>query len=313
MSNPYVFIVGCPRSGTSLLQRVLDAHPQLAVMPEAHWIYQLGKQHTEVTPERTLEESIVPRLLDHPKFSGLGIARDQLIALIQGEQHLAYATFVQRIFDLYGQRQGKNMVGNKTPALVRRLELIHNLWPEARIVHLIRDGRDVFLSMKNRPLRNWDLGAGVGWREDPVSAIGLWWELNVEMGRKAGKMLGPRIYYEMFYETFVASPASACSELCRFLEIPFSDAMLRFYERGKTTKASRPITPGLRNWRTEMSTEEVEAFESAAGRLLEGLGYSRLFSHLRRELVDRSTRKRGLLLAQSPRYARAFEGIGARG
>ncbi len=312
MPNPYVFIVGCPRSGTTLLQRVVNAHPKIAVMPESPWIYQLLKQRTGMTPERTVKKDIVPALLEHPKFANLGITREQLQSLIGENQRATYATFVQRIFHLYGKMQDKDLVGNKTPALVRRLEVVHELWPEARIVHLIRDGRDVFLSMKNRPLRNRDSRSRIAWAEDPVSTVGLWWELNVQMGRKAGETLGPRLYYEMSYELLVSNPTGACKKLCGFLEVPQSDAMLRFYERGKTQKDSRPITPGLRDWRSQMPPEDVEVFESAAGRMLDDLGYSRAFLHPRHELVDRSNRKRGLLLAQSPRYARAYEGFEVR-
>ena len=312
MSNPYVFLVGCPRSGTTLLQRMVNAHSQVAVMPEAHWIYQLSVQRKGMTPERTVKDDIVSALLEHPKFARLGITCDQLLALAGENQRATYSAFVQRIFDLYGKMQGKDLVGNKTPALVRRLEVVHELWPEARIVHLIRDGRDVFLSLRNRPLHNRDAGSGLGWTEDPVSTAGLWWELNVQMGRKAGEALGPQLYHEMLYETLVNQPAQACAALCAFLEVPYSDAMLRFYESGKTEKDLRPITPGLRNWRSQMSAQDVEVFESAAGRTLDDLGYWRAFPHPRYELMDRSARKRGLLLAQSSRYARAFEGVEVR-
>jgi hypothetical protein len=309
--NPYVFIVGCPRSGTTLLQRVLDAHPNVAVMPEAHWIYELVEKRTGMTPEKVVESDIVPALMGHAKFARLGITCDQLLGLIGENQGATYSTLVRRIFDVYGRMRNKELVGNKTPALVRRLEVLHELWPEVRIVHLVRDGRDVFLSMKNRPLHNQGPGARMGWTEDPVSTVALWWELNVQMGRKAGKTLGPRLYHEVLYETFVKHPTEACADLCAFLAAPYTDAMLRFYEDGKTRKASLPITPGLRNWRSQMSPHDVEVFESAAGRMLDDLGYSRACPHPARELVTRSSLKRDLLLARSRRYARAYEGATA--
>jgi hypothetical protein len=307
MPNPYFFIVGCPRSGTTLLQRVVSAHPQITVMPEAPWIYELHQQSTAITLGGTVKDDPVPSLLGHPKFARLGISCDQLSALINQNQRAAYSTLVQAIFDLYGKLQNKNLVGNKTPGLVRRLDTVHNLWPEARIIHIVRDGRNVYLSMRNRPLRRWKLGTRLG-VEDPVSTMGLWWELNVQMGRKAGEALGPRLYREVLYEKFVSHPEEACSELCTFLEVPFSEAMMRFYESGNTRKTSRPITPGLRDWRTEMSAEDVEQFESAAGKMLDDLGYPRACPHPSCELVDRSARTRGLVLGQSPRYARAFAG-----
>jgi hypothetical protein len=312
MSNPSIFIVGCPRSGTTLLQLVVNAHPEIAVMPEAPWIYRFPKRRVGITPEGAVTADLIPALLEHPKFAPLGITRSDLLSLIGDNQRPTYSAFVERIFDLYGKMQSKDLVGNKTPALVRRLELVHELWPEARIVHLIRDGRDVFLSIKNRGLHHRNSGVGISRTEDPVSTIGLWWELNVQMGRKAGRTLGPGLYYEVLYERLVKNPTDACADLCAFLGVPYRNAMLRFYESGKTQKASLPITPCLRDWRSQMPPEEVEVFESAAGRTLYDLCYPRAFPHPHPELVDRSLRKRALLLAQSRRYARAFEGVAAK-
>ncbi len=311
--NPYVFIVGCPRSGTTLLQRVVNAHPKIAVVPEAPWIYHLLKARVGITPRGTVTPDLAPALLEHPKFGLLGINRDQLLPLIGKGRQMTYSTFVRGIFDLYGVIRGKELVGNKTPALVRRLNVVHKLWPEARIIHLIRDGRDVYLSMKNRPLHSRDSKALAGWEEDPVSTAALWWELNVQLGRKASKSFGPELYCEVRYESLVNRSTEFCAELCAFLGVTYSDVMLRFYEREKTKRASRPITPGLRNWRSQMSSEDVELFEAAAGKTLEDLGYPRVFAHPRDELMERSARKRDSLLAQSPRYARAYAAYPAPG
>jgi len=276
-------------------------------MPEAPWIYELHQQSAPTPLEETVKDDRVSWFLAHSKFTRLGIPCDQLSALVKQNQGATYSKLVQAIFDLYGKMQNKGLVGNKTPGLVRRLDTVHHLWPEARIIHIVRDGRNVFLSMKTRPLRRWKLENRLG-IEDPVATMGLWWELNVQMGRTAGEGLGPRLYREVLYEQLVSHPEEACSELCNFLEVPFSEAMLRFYESGNTRKTSRPITPGLRDWRTEMSAEDVEQFESAAGRMLEDLGYPRACPHPRCELVGRSAQTRDLMLGQSPRYARAFQG-----
>ena len=77
------------------------------------------------------------------------IGREDLEKLIATSKQIPYAKFVSSIFDLYGQRQGKRLVGDKTPGYVRHIPLLHALWPKARFVHLIRDGRDVCLSMLN--------------------------------------------------------------------------------------------------------------------------------------------------------------------
>jgi hypothetical protein len=161
--------------------------------------------------------------------------------------------------------------------------------------------------MKNRPLHSRDSEALAHWAEDPVATAALWWELNVRMGRQAARSLGSELYYEVSYESLVDRPTAVCGELCAFLGVPYSAAMLRFYENEKTKRASRPITSGLRDWQSQMTLEDTELFEAAAGATLADLGYPRAFAHPEQELRARSTRIRNSLLAQSPRYARAYD------
>jgi len=82
MANPYVFIVGCPRSGTTLLQRIVNAHSQIAIMPESHWIPRLFDKRKGLTPEGLVTPELIPRLLKHPNFSRLKIEREELLKLL---------------------------------------------------------------------------------------------------------------------------------------------------------------------------------------------------------------------------------------
>jgi hypothetical protein len=302
MSNPYVFIVGCPRSGTTLLQRIVNAHPQIAVMPESHWIPRLRRQ-----AKGGVTRELISSLLEQREFPALHLGQEEVQPLIGNGEPVSYSCFISRLFDLYGRNQGKTLVGNKTPGFVRRLKTIHALWPAARIVHLIRDGRDVFLSVSNRPLKHPDRAFFATWNEDPVSTGALRWEVNVRKGRRAGQWLGPDLYYEMRYESLVNRPAEECAALCRFLGVPDDEAMLRFYERQTTRKAARPITPGLRDWRSQMRTDEVEQFEAAVGGLLDELGYARAFQRPRPEAVEKASRIRSVL-GQYPVWSGHFGG-----
>src|SRR5258708_4903824 len=154
MANPYVFIVGCPRSGTTLLQRIVNAHSQIAIMPESHWIPRIFDKRKGLTPEGLVTPELIPHLLAHANFSRLKIEPEELLKLLGTGQPVPYSEFVVRIFELYGRREGKSLIGNKTPGFVRRLRTLHTLWPKARFVHLIRDGRDVYLSILHRTLKN---------------------------------------------------------------------------------------------------------------------------------------------------------------
>jgi hypothetical protein len=112
--NPFVFIVGCPRSGTTLLQRVLNAHPQLAITPESHWIPRLAAKHWAVTDDGLVTSKLVCRLLAHRKFARLQIAQEQVLAIVGRDRRVSYSSLVSQIFGLYGEMQRKPLVGDKT-------------------------------------------------------------------------------------------------------------------------------------------------------------------------------------------------------
>lgn len=303
MANPYLFIVGCPRSGTTLFRHIVDAHPQMTITPEAHWIPRFFEERRGLSREGMVTPELIRHLLENPKFAHFRICRDDLLTLMSNGQPMSYATFVTGIFDLYGKAQGKALVGNKTPDSARRIRTLHTLWPEVRFVHLIRDGRDVALSFMNwSKVLQKKPGNFSTWKEDPVSTAALWWELNVRCGRRASEWLPPELYYEILYESLIANPAEECAALCDFLEIPYDDVMLRFHEGRNGNRADmaadpawQPITPGLRNWRSQMTAEDVERFEAVVGELLDELGYPRVVSRLRPESLEGASKIRDLL------------------
>ena len=327
--NPYVFVVGCARSGTTLLQRMINAHGQIAITPESHWICRLFEQGRGLTPEGVVTAELIPLLLEdlNPRFARLNIGQQELLKLLASDRGVHYASFVSGIFDLYGKAKGKAVVGNKTPGFVRKIHTLQRLWPQTRIIHLLRDGRDVCLSMINRPLNHVNRGRLCTWTQDAVTTAALWWEWSVKLGRQAGNSLGSGLYYEMRYESLVAQPAQECVALCAFLGVPFGEGMLRFHEgRTRTVPPSdakhawlpsagdksefrlRPITAGLRDWRSQMSHADVEKFEAAAGDLLDELGYPRAIPRLRSERLEDASRIRELLALDS--RARTAEGLG---
>ena len=279
--NPYVFIVGCPRSGTTLLKRIVDAHPAVAITPETHWIPWRARAGRGIAANGLVTAELCNVLFDYFRFPRLGITRDELTAIVASG--VSYPEFVSAIFDLYGAKRGKRVVGDKTPPYVREIQLLHSWWPTARFVHIIRDGRDVALSAVNwksqaeRFARRFST-----WRDEPIVTAALWWRRMVTLGREDGAALGPDLYLELRYEDLVDEPERESRRLCEFLDVPYDDAMLDFHagrtksDPGLTSKqAWLPVTAGLRDWRTQMDAPDVARFEGAAGNLLAELGYER--------------------------------------
>jgi hypothetical protein len=278
--NPYAFFVGCPRSGTTLIQRLGNAHPLLAVVNEQEWIAKWWKRRVGVAPDGTVTPELVERVLSHKRFPRLGLEPERVARLVRDSGPKHYTSFVTELFDLHGQVEGKPLVGEKSPSYVKHLATMHELFPHARFVHLIRDGRDVALSALTWKKSERVLGRYPTWQDDPVTTAAIWWDWHVRLGREVGARLGPDLYYELRYELLVDDPEDECRKLCAFLGVPYDEAMLRFHEGRTRPKPGRgakaawlPVTPGLRSWREEMPTEDVARFEAAGGPLLDELGY----------------------------------------
>ncbi len=109
--NPYVFIVGSTRSGTILLQRMVDTHPQIAVIHETHWIALYFEKRTGLTPEGFVTPELIPKLLEYRRFPKMKVGREELERLKNSDEPVSYPSFVSALFDLYGQRKGKSLEG----------------------------------------------------------------------------------------------------------------------------------------------------------------------------------------------------------
>jgi hypothetical protein len=312
--NPYLFVVGCPRSGTTLLQRLLDAHPRLAVIDETLWIPRHLNRRRYVTADGLVVPGLLAKLREDRRFARLGLEPSALERL---EEHpVPYSDFVTGIFDLYGAVRGKALVGDKSPGYVRTMKTLHTLWPEARFLHLIRDGRDVTLSALDWKKADRLFEGYPTWPRERVTTAALWWERNVRLGREAAGELPPGRYREIRYEHLIRDPTATCADICEFLELPYSASMLRFHEGRSNPSPGLPSkrrwlppTPGLRDWREQLSAAELEQFEAAAGDLLEELGYPRgvdqppserlAAAHVARRLVADRVRARGRPLPEA--------------
>ncbi len=287
--NPYLFIVGCPRSGTTLLQRMVDAHPSLAIANDTHFIPRvLRKNKLEDNPPMTPE--LMDAVRTYKRFPRLELTDDA----IERAQRSAscYVELVSALYDEYGKARNKQLAGEKTPDYVRNLPLLNRLFPWAKFIHIIRDGRDVALSARDWATPTKGPGRLELWNEEPIAVCALWWKRNVTDGRSDGIALGESIYHEVQYEQLVLRPEDELSQMCDFLDLPFSNNMLAFHEgkqrdnKGLSAKSAwLPVTTGLRNWRSAMSERDMELFEAIAGDLLAEMGYERAFTTISSEIT----------------------------
>lgn len=261
---------------------MLDHHPQLAVSNDTHFITH-GAGSREIDAQTPLEPAMVERAVRFRTNSGkAGFHRLELPeARVReiGASAPTYASFVERIFDELARVRGKPLAGDKTPDYVRAIKLLSRLFPQARFVHIVRDGRDVTLSLLDwaRIHRRGPARLPL-WDEEPVAACAQWWSGMLERGRRDGARLGPDRYLEIRYEDLTTEPADTLHRIAAFLRLPFAEEMLSYHEdqprlRRPGRTSNLPPTVGLRDWRTELPAREVAIFESIAGETLERFGY----------------------------------------
>jgi hypothetical protein len=158
---------------------------------------------------------------------------------------------------------------------MEQLPMLERVFPDALYLHLVRDGRDCALSFLQMPegivTRTW---------AHPRDAAGFacQWRREVRAARALGRRVGAR-YLEVRYEELAAAPDAALSRICAHAQLSFEAAMVDYAGHVDVSRQphqqslTRPPTPGLRDWRTDMTETDVHAFESVAGDALAELGY----------------------------------------
>jgi hypothetical protein len=270
-AGPPVIVLGVRRSGTTLLRVMLDRSPALAVPDESYFVPQLARRHRGTVDPPSFVDDLrrLPTLVEWGLSPEL-VARRLRAGMTTGEA-------LSAVFEAYAAERGKLRWGDKTPLYMQHLPLLERLFPEARFVHLVRDGRDAALSFLSVP-------AGImtaGWGH-PRDAAGFasQWVTEVRAARDLGARVGPGRYLELRYEALVADPAAELRRVCAFAGLDYHDEMLGYV--GQTDSARKehqrrlnePPRVGVRDWRIEMAADDRAAFEAVAGDLLDELGYS---------------------------------------
>lgn len=297
--NPYVFVGGCPRSGTTLLQRMLDHHAQMAVVNDAHFIPRVLEMHASqrLAAARKgenipLNERLVEGTWNYHRFYRMGLDRDDVRQA--AEQATTFQAFVGNLFTTVASQYGKSLAGEKTPDYVRHIPLLLGLFPQAKFIHIVRDGRDTALSLLNWATPEKGPGRLAYWDVDPLATAALWWRQFVTCHAEGTPFAGR--YVALRYEDLIHSPQEWLDRLCNFLQLPWDASMTHFHE-GKATTAPRgsakqqwlPATKGLRDWRTQMATEEQQLFDLLAGDALQLFDYPSVCDEPVAEVRQRAT------------------------
>jgi hypothetical protein len=269
-----IFIVGVHRSGTTLLRYMLNSSPQIYIPPESDFIPRFfGRDPTgELSPARI--EHLLDTIFDQyrlvKEWQGVRPTTQAFLAAMPGRTP---AAFLDTLYGMYARQYGAVRWGDKTPIYASYVDLIHRIFPRAKFVHIIRDGRDVALSLLDK------------WGHDlhiDIFFAARNWVRRIRQAQNSGAQIGPDLFYQMRYEDLVREPESQLRELCDFLEEPYCPEMAAPHRLARATIREGdfhaplrrpPSSDRIERWKLEMSVADQRLFHRVAGRLLAEFGY----------------------------------------
>lgn len=267
----FPFFVCFGRSGGTLLRAMLCSHPDLAIPDESFFVAELARAYSISQVAFDLDRFLA-ELARRPAFRRWGLPEDGLMAALSPAPN-DYAGAVRSLYAYYARAQAKTRYGDRTNINMFALPTLASTFPESRFVHLVRDGRDVFLSWRELPF-------GLKRAEE----VALHWVANVGAARRAGRWVGKDRYREIHYEHLVHDPEGTLRQVCDFVGLAYHPQMLNFREHAEEVVESsqrpevhgslrRALTGEARQWRRDMGRHDIVAFEALAGDLLAELGY----------------------------------------
>jgi len=273
--NTPFFVLGSQRSGTTLLRLMLNRHPRLAVPHESKFMMAFNARLDRYGDLSNRENAA--RLLDD-------IARHKAVVagklIVDHESILSrdvstFSRLIDAIMTEKAAQMGKPRWGDKTPYYITYIDEIWALFPQSRIIHLIRDGRDVIVSQRN-----------LAWMSNNVPRLAHDWWWKTTLCHKVGSVRGAEFFLEIRYEDLILDTEGTLGKICEFLGEPMSPEMLEFTapDVGNVPEKSRkwhrnsvraPDPTKLVVWKSELSVADRIIFEQNAGAALDLFGYER--------------------------------------
>ena len=273
MNDRPIIVLGCTRSGTTILQVMLHSHPRIAIPPENRFVLPTYRQRLrfgdlqERDNRRALARFIVRR---SRRFRDFGLDRRQTVRqIVEGPPTVGSAIGI--VLRAYAERFERARWGDKRPAYHHRIGVIMRLFPDAQVIHVIRDPRDCLVSIKQV---SW-------WKRDSYHALSGWAQA-IDHAEEAERRW-PGVVTRVHYERLVADPETELRALCAALGEDYDPAMaepervalVAVPERKHWHSNTRlsPTTRSIGRWRKELEPWEVALCETVLGKRMTNLGY----------------------------------------
>lgn len=273
-----------PRSGTTLLSSMLDAHPDIAISPETHF-------YTRCRPtsanQRIAVQEVWECLQQQPGVADMELSEEEVGRIRSQMQELSDPTppdLLRAVVRTYADRFGADAWGEKTPDHLAHVPDILQDFPEACVLAIVRDPRDVCLSLEDMP-----------WSRDSLPESAWKWKRYARATEDYRERY-PEQFREIRFEDLLDSPESAIGRILDWMDAPFDENVLSFHRRDDgpmdagrepwKEKVHRPLDPqNTKKWREQMGRGQRALVEWIAGAEMEGKGYDRPAVAVDRELV----------------------------
>lgn len=267
MIKDQIFIIGINGSGTTMLAEALGRHPELYMFP----------QETRVLPYlvHRYPDSILHDLSARRALAG-ALGRSRAFWRCNGNQPLVlsdevlvalddFSSVVDAMYGHFAQLEGKQRWGDKSPMYLQHIDVLAQVFPNARFIHIYRDGRDSAQSFHRR------------WKQSPSRTI-FRWKKAIALGREQGKRLGVTRYFELSYEDLTADPENWMRRVCAFAGLDFCPSVLsssmQYMDESARQAAQGRMIQNSNKWRTYFNSDQIDELEQIAGKTLVDLGYT---------------------------------------
>ena len=212
-----IFILGVGRSGTSLLQSILNSHSKICFLPETKFLrsYVL-KKNFKIT--KSNYKRITNQFKSDKRLKRLKIDLDEPLQI----NNTMYDIY-QYILETKLTNQNKSNIGDKDPKLIEKINRLHHFFPNSKIIHIIRDPRDVVLS---RTKAKWS-------QKYPFYFHAIIYYMQLSLGIKSGRNKYKENYIEVLYENLIKNPDYELLRVMKFLNLDFEKSMLNFKDSSK--------------------------------------------------------------------------------
>ncbi|MEL7356069.1 MAG: sulfotransferase [Cyanobacteria bacterium J06560_6] len=267
-----IFLVGCPRSGTTLLQQILDAHPAIAIAPETHFVRKFWHQRDRYGSLDNDDNysALIQDLIAIDEFAEMQLHAETFQQ--QAKQiSRTYSEVFALLLSTFAANNNATIVGEKTPNHVLSMAILQQFFPAARFINIVRDPRAVVNSWRSVP-----------WSTNSIQGDALVWKKYV---RAAQRSPIPSTYLlTIQYEQLVVETERVLQQICQFIQQPYHPHMLNFHQRDTALvnisrepwkeNSTKPVSQSaLTKWQQHLSKDAIAQIEAITFNEMIALGY----------------------------------------